>query len=552
MGADWLIRNARVIDGTGTQAFEADVVVDAGTITQILRRPGDAPAARRTVDAEGRVLSPGFIDMHAHSDIQILAGPDHTAKVSQGVTLEVLGQDGLSFAPIDEPTRAALLIQIAGWNGAPEDFAYDWDTVAAYLDRLDRGIACNAAYLVPQGTLRFMIVGPDDRPASPAQLEAMIALLTQGLREGAVGMSSGLTYPPGMFADNEELVSLCRVVGEHGGYYSPHHRSYGVGALEAYAEMIDLCRSARCPLHLTHAVMNFEPNRGRAGALLQLIDRATAAGADITLDSYPYLPGSTTLSALLPSWASAGGPEALLKRLRDPAQRAVIGYELEHVGTDGCHGCTADWRTIQISGVLNPALSDRVGSTIAELAQAINREPRDVFFQLLIEDQLGTTILQHVGHEENVQTIMRHQTHCGGSDSILVGERPHPRAWGTFPRYLSRYVRELGVLDLVDCIHHLTGRPAARLKLYQRGLVRQGYAADLVLFDPHTVQDTATYDQPRNAARGIDWVWVNGVPVIERTHRTPAQPGRAMRRTSHGTRPHPPQKAQHSARPTMP
>ncbi len=547
MSADWLIRNAQVIDGTGSQAFEADVVVEGGSITQILTHPGDAPAARRTIDAGGRVLSPGFIDMHAHSDIQILANPDHTAKVSQGVTLEVLGQDGLSFAPIDEPTRAALLIQIAGWNGTPEDFAYDWDTVAAYLDRLDRGIACNAAYLVPQGTLRFMVVGPDDQPASPAQVEAMVQLLQQGLREGAVGMSSGLTYPPGMFSDDEELTALCRVVGEHGGYYSPHHRSYGVGALEAYAKMINLCRSARCPLHLTHAVMNFEPNRGRAGELLELIDRATAAGADITVDTYPYLPGSTTLSALLPSWASEGGPEALLQRLRDPVQRRVIGDELEQVGTDGCHGCTADWSTIQISGVRNSALSGRVGATVAELAEASNREPRDVFFELLVEDRLGTTILQHVGHEENVRTIMQHHTHCGGSDSILVGERPHPRAWGTFPRYLSRYVRELGVLDLVDCIHHLTGRPAARLKLHQRGLVREGYAADLVLFDPHTVKDKATYMHPRRAAHGIDWVWVNGVPVIERSHRTSAQPGRAMRRTSQGTRAHQLQESRPSA-----
>ena len=539
MPADWLIRDARVVDGTGGPAFDADVVVDAGRIAQILRRPGEAPATRRTIDAAGRVLCPGFIDMHAHSDIQILADPEHTAKVSQGVTLEVLGQDGLSFAPVDGPTRAALRVQLAGWNGAPEDFDADWDTVGSYLDRLDRGIACNAAYLVPQGTLRLMVVGQDDRPASPVQLEAMVELLARGLHEGAVGMSSGLTYPPGMFASNEELVTLCRVVGEHGGYYCPHHRSYGAGALEAYAEMIEVCRSARCALHLTHAVMNFEPNRGRAGELVQLLDRSIAAGADITLDSYPYLSGSTTLSALLPSWASAGGPTALLRRLRDPAQRAVIGDELEHIGTDGCHGCITDWRTIQISGVLDDALSDRVGATVAELAQRSDREPRDVFFELLLQDQLGTTILQHVGHEENVQTIMRHPTHCGGSDSILVGQRPHPRGWGTFPRYLSRYVRELGVLDLVDCIHHLTGRPAARLKLLRRGLVREGYAADLVLFDPDTVQDTATYVEPRRPPRGIEWVWVNGVEVIEDACRTTAQPGRALRRTHRGTGPKP-------------
>lgn len=533
---DWLIRGARVIDGTGAAAYDADVTVEAGVISGIHRDPGTAPAARRTVEAGGRVLTPGFIDMHAHSDVQILANPDHTAKVSQGVTLEVLGQDGLSFAPVDEPTRQQLRSQIAGWNGDPDGFEFDWDTVAGYLDRLDRGVACNAAYLVPQGTLRRMVVGPDDRGASAEETDAMLALLARGLREGAVGMSSGLTYPPGMFADDEELVALCRVTAEHGGYYSPHHRSYGAGALDAYAEMIEVCRAAGCPLHLTHATMNFEPNRGQAPRLLELIDGATAGGADITLDTYPYLPGATTLSAVLPSWALSGGTDALFSRLRDPEQRARIGHEVEHLGTDGCHGCVADWRTIQISGVGNPALADRVGYTVAGLAEAGGRPAREEFFELLVEDRLATTILQHVGHEENVRAIMRHGTHCGGSDAILVGERPHPRAWGAFPRYLARYVRELGVLDLADCIHHLTGRPASRLRLHRRGLVREGYAADLVLFDPETVRDTATFDEPRQQAEGIAVVLVNGRAVIDGGVRTDALPGRALRRTDGGTR----------------
>jgi N-acyl-D-amino-acid deacylase len=534
--ADWLFRDARVIDGTGGEAYHADVVVDSGTITGIHRRPGQAPDARRTVDADGRVLSPGFIDMHAHSDIQILANPEHTAKVSQGVTLEVLGQDGLSFAPVDPDTRAALRGQIAGWNGDPEGFDYDWDTVAGYLDRLDRGIACNAAYLVPQGTLRRLVVGPDDRAATSDEVDAMCALLATGLDEGALGMSSGLTYPPGMYADDEELTALCRVVAERDGYYSPHTRSYGVGALEAYAEMIDLSRASGCALHLTHATLNFEPNRGRAGDLIELIDDALDDGVDITLDTYPYLPGSTTLSAVLPSWAFSGGPDALLRRLDDLDDRARIAHELEHVGTDGCHGCVADWRTIEVSGVRNPALSDRVGHTIADLAQASGRPAVEVFFELLVEDRLGTTILQHVGHEENVRAIMGHRVHCGGSDAILVGDRPHPRAWGTFPRYLGHYVRELGVLDLVDCVHHLTGRAAARLRLDRRGTVREGYAADLVLFDPDTVADRATFEQPRQVAAGIDYVLVNGEPVMEHGERTDALPGRALRRTDEGTR----------------
>lgn len=536
MTADWLFRGARVIDGSGERAYDADVTVEHGVITGIHRDGHAAGAARRVVAAGGRVLAPGFIDMHAHSDVQLLATPDHTAKVSQGVTLEVLGQDGLSFAPIDDTTRDVLRRQIAGWNGDPAGFDYDWATVGEYLDRLDRGIACNAAYLVPQGTLRLMVVGPDDVRATPEQVRRMKELLATGLDEGAVGMSSGLTYPPGMFANDAELVELLGVVADRGGYYSPHHRSYGAGALAAYAEMIEVCRAAGCALHLTHATMNFEPNKGRAGDLLRLIDHALDDGVDITLDSYPYLPGSTTLSAILPSWATTGGPEALLRSLGDPAVRARIGHEIEQVGTDGCHGCVTDWRTIQISGVGDPSLGDTVGHTIAEIAAASGRSATDVFFDLLVRDRLATTILQHVGHEENVQTIMRHRTHCGGSDAILVGDRPHPRAWGTFPRYLAHYVRELGVLDLVGCIHHFTGRPASRLRLDRRGLVREGYAADLVLLDPDVIQDTATFEQPRQQATGIDWVLVNGVAVMESGQRTDQLPGRALRRTDEGTR----------------
>ncbi len=533
---DLLIRDATVIDGTGAAAYRAHVSLDRGRISGI-HTDATPPAARRTIDAAGRVLAPGFIDMHAHSDLQLLVNPDHTAKVSQGVTLEVVGQDGLSFAPSDAAARAQLRRQIAGWNGEPDDFDLDWDTVAGYLDRLDGEIACNAAYLVPQGTLRLMVVGPENRPASAAEIAEMARLLRIGLEEGAVGMSSGLTYPPSMFADDDELATLCRVVAEAGGYYSPHHRSYGAGALEAYAEMIAVARASGCALHLTHATMNFEPNRGRAGELLEIIDAGLDDGVDITLDTYPYLPGATTLSAVLPSWSTSGGPDALLSRIADPVDRARIAHELDHVGTDGCHGCVTDWHTIQISGVRNLELSPYVGRTVAEIAAECGLAPTEVFFDLLVRDRLATTILQHVGHEENVQTIMRHRTHCGGSDAILVGERPHPRAWGTFPRYLARYVRDLGVLDLVDCVHHLTGRPASRLRLTDRGLVREGYAADLVLFDPDTVQDTATFEEPRQQARGIDWVLVNGVAVIEDGRRTDALPGRALRRTGTGTRP---------------
>ena len=523
-----LITGALVVDGSGSPGFHADVAVDAGRIVAI---GNDLPAAHRTIAADGLVLSPGFIDMHSHSDLQILVNPDHTAKVSQGVTLEVLGQDGLSFAPIDDPTRAVVRRQIAGWNGEPDDFDFSWSTVAGYLDRLDQGIACNAAYLVPQGTLRMMVVGTSNRPATGAELARMQQLLADGLREGAVGMSSGLTYTPGMFASTDELVALCEVLASYGGYYAPHQRSYGKGALEAYGEMVEVARRSGCALHLTHAVMNFGPNAGRGAELVAMIDKALASGVDVTTDTYPYLPGATTLAAILPSWTAEGGPDALLARLRDPSARERNTYELEQVGSDGCHGCVVDWDTIEIGGVRNPALSGAVGRTVAALAQRTGKPAADVFFEILLADDLATSILQHVGHEENVRAIMRHPSHTGGSDGILVGGKPHPRSWGTFPRYLAHYVRELGVLDLADCVHHLTGRAARRLRLPDRGLVREGYAADLVLFDPATVRDAATFPEPRRQAEGIPYVFVNGVPVIDDAHRTAAVPGRAIRRT---------------------
>ncbi|WP_426300939.1 N-acyl-D-amino-acid deacylase family protein [Arthrobacter sp. R-11] len=548
-----LISNAVLIDGTGEARRNADVLVD-GTVIAEIADAGSLTAAgtgaERTIDATGLVLSPGFIDMHAHSDLQLLVNPEHYAKLSQGVTTELLGQDGLSYAPVDDATLAGIRQKIAGWNDNPEDFDWDWRTVGEYLDRLDRvdedrvdedrvendggRIATNAAYLVPQGTVRALVMGFDEGEATPEQLEQMREVVRTAMAEGAVGMSSGLTYTPGMYATTEELGALCSVVGELDGFYAPHHRSYGKGALAAYAEMIGLSRATGCALHLSHATMNFAENKGRAGELLALIDEALDAGVDITLDTYPYLPGATTLSAILPSWASAGGTDATLSRLRDPESKARIREAVEIYGSDGCHGVVAEWDTLEISGVQNHALAGYVGRTIAQIAADEGREPFEVFTQILLDDRLGTGILQHVGHEENVRAIMVHRTHTGGSDGLLVGGKPHPRAWGTFPRYLGHYSRELGLMSLEETVHHLSGRPAARLKLDRRGLVREGYAADLVLFDPETVRDTATFENPRQAAAGIHYVFVNGTAAIDGGQPTGARAGRALRRSPDG------------------
>ncbi|MFF0272398.1 amidohydrolase family protein [Streptomyces sp. NPDC004330] len=522
---DLVFRDAEVVDGTGDASYRADVAVEGGRIAAIVKEGAAAgclrPTARRVVDAEGLVLSPGFIDMHAHSDLALLRDPNHSAKAAQGVTLEVLGQDGLSYAPVDDRTLAEVRRAITGWNGSGDDIDFDWRTVGEYLDRLDRGIAVNAAYLVPQGTVRMYAVGWEDRPATESELDHMRRLVAEGMEQGAVGMSSGLTYTPGMYAKDAELTELCRVVAGYGGYYCPHHRSYGAGALEAYEEMVRLTRDAGCALHLAHATMNFGVNEGRAPELLALLDEALDAGADISLDTYPYTPGCTTLVAVLPSWAGEGGPEAVLARLRDDATAERIRHHLEVVGSDGCHGVPVDWDTIEISGVSHGSLADWVGRRVDGWATAR---------RLLLEDRLGTTILQHVGHEENVRTIMRHRVHTGGSDGILQGTKPHPRAYGTFPQYLGRYARDLGVLSLEECVAHLTSRPAARLGLRDRGVVREGCVADLVLFDPDTVAAGSTYESPRTLPTGIPHVLVGGAFVIEDGRRTDALPGRSVRR----------------------
>ena len=530
-------RAATVVDGTGDDRFVADVAVEGSRIVAVIgagdRRRLQLPDDAVEVEAAGLVLAPGFIDMHAHSELAVLRGATHDAKILQGVTTEVLGQDGLGYAPLDDATAAVIPAQIAGWNGMPDEAP--WRSMEDLLTAIDRTAVANAAVLVPQGNLRMMVVGHENRPATDAEIDEMSTILGAAIDAGAFGMSSGLTYTPGMYADTAELEALCRVVAERGGYWAPHTRSYGGAALDAYREVLDIGRRTGCPIHLTHATMNFVPNRGRAAELLALIDAASGDGVDVTLDTYPYLPGATTLAALLPSRLAESGDLLGTIAALDGAGREAVRIELEDVGSDGFHGERADWDAIQISGVSDPHLTGLVGRSIAEIAASSGRPAIDVVLDTILADRGATGILMHVGDEENVRTIMRHPRHCGGSDGILVGARPHPRGRGTFARYLGHYVRELGVLTLEEAVRHLAGTPAARLGLDRgdapRGVIREGATADLVLFDPAAIGAGATFDAPLEPPVGIVEVLVAGVPVVLRRAVTGATPGRALRRT---------------------
>jgi N-acyl-D-amino-acid deacylase len=524
---DLLIRGGRVLDGAGNPWYRADVGIAGDRIAAVGRLAGEA--ARRTIDADGLFVCPGFVDMHTHSDLQVLANPGHEAKLCQGVTLEVLGQDGLSYAPVTDEVLAQLRRQLAGWNDDPPGFDWSWRSVAEFLDRLDGGIALNACYLVPHGTVRMVAMGMDDRAPTPAELERMRQLVAAGLDEGAVGLSSGLTYAPGMYATDDELVELCSVVARYGGFYCPHHRNYGSRAIEAYADCVAIARRAGCALHLAHAHLGFPPNKGRAPELLALVDGARAEGIDVTLDSYPYLAGNTYLHAYLPGWMHDGGPPAILGRLRDPSLRERLRVELEETGSDGHHGVPADWRVHVISGTRKHEHRALVGKSIAEAASEAGKRPIDLVCELLADDELGVAVVSHIGNEENVRAIMAHPAHTAGSDGILVGERPHPRSYGTFPRYLAVYVRELGILTWEQAVRKMTSLPCQRLGFADRGLLRPGLAADVVCLDPETVRDTATYEEPRRLPEGIPYVVVNGEVAVDDGRPTGVPTGRALR-----------------------
>jgi N-acyl-D-amino-acid deacylase len=524
-----LLSDGIVVDGLGNPSIRADVLVIGERIAGIFKG-SKRPDADRVVPIDGMVVAPGFIDMHTHSDLQVLCNPDHTSKLSQGVTTEVLGQDGLSYAPVDEPTLIELRAQLKGWNDDPPGFDWNWRTVGEYLQRLDGNTAVNCAYLVPHGNLRMLVMGNAPRLATPDELGQMKALLRQALEEGGVGLSTGLTYVPAMYSDTDELVALCEVVAEYGGFYCPHHRNYGTDAVGGYAECFEIARRSGVALHLAHTHLSFEANRGKLPQLLRMFDEAIADGVDFSFDAYPYLAGMTTLLSQLPSWALAGTGEQQMERLRDPETRRRIVEALDFIGSDGHQGLTVNWSTVYLAGLPGaPEMEWMMEGSLADAARRLNTSPAELALDLLIATERAAACVFFIGIEEHVRTLMQRDEHTVGSDGILIGNRPHPRSWGTFPRMLETYVREEKVLTLEECVRHMTSSAANRLRLMDRGRIAAGAKADLVVFDKDKVKANATYEHPRQAATGIVHVMVNGQFAVENNRVTGQRAGRTLK-----------------------
>jgi N-acyl-D-amino-acid deacylase len=530
--SELVLRGGTIVDGSGGPAFRGDVLVRDGRIAAIGRDADaqlSAAADARIIDVGGLHVAPGFIDTHSHSDLRVLAEPDLPMKVQQGITLDVLGQDGISVAPVRDEDVEQVRKQLAGLLGDP-DVPRDWRSVADYLALLDRGAAINLAYLVPHGAVRAGAMGLSARAPDAAELARMVALVRQAMDEGALGLSTGLIYPPCCYGDTDELVALCGAVAQKGGVFVVHMRSESDHILGALDEMIDVGRRSGVHVHLSHFKIAGRDNWPRVGAMLDKVRAAQASGVRITADQYPYVAGSTMFGAILPPWAHDGGTEATLARLASADERARLRADLERPGPNAWDSFW-QWTGpdgIVVSDVPSGRRPEVVGKTVAEAAGAAGVEPLDFALELLSSERMGVSMISFSQSEEVVERVMR-EPYVNACTDGLLGGRPHPRAYGTYPRLLGRYVRERGVLTLEECVRKLTAQAADAMHLTDRGRVAVGLVGDLVAFDAAAVADKATFADPRQAPEGIVHVVVAGVPVVTAGKPTGARPGRALR-----------------------
>jgi dihydroorotase/N-acyl-D-amino-acid deacylase len=529
---DLVIRNGHVIDGTGSPWYAADIGIRAGKIAGI-GRLADAPA-KRTIDARGMVVAPGFIDMLGQSEMTILVNPHLPSKIFQGITTEVTGE-GSSIAPLNDAILRADHVAWEHYGVQPT-----WRTFRDYFARLRKqGMGINLASYVGATQVRRMVLGDDDRSPSAAELERMKALVRDAMREGAVGLSTSLQYAPAPYAKTGELIALAAEAARFGGTYASHIRDEGDAIIPALDEAFRIGREAHIPVEIWHLKAAGKSNWGRMPEIVAHIEAARQSGLDVAADTYAYPAAFNTFSAVIPPWAHDGGDQKLIGRLKDPAMRARIRQEMETPSSQWNN----EWQQVKgpesfvLSAVQNPRLIPLQGKTIAEIARLWNKDPVDTVFDILIEDEAFTMVGMFIMDEPDVALALRQPwvSICNDSqgsalDGVLGREHPHPRAFGTFPRILRKYVREEKLLTLEDAIRKFTSLPAGRMRFGDRGVLKAGMWADVVVFDPETVRDLATFDRPNQLSEGMRFVLVNGVPVIEEGKMTNALPGKVLTR----------------------
>jgi N-acyl-D-amino-acid deacylase len=530
---DVIIHGGRLVDGTGAPWVKGDLAIGGDRIAAI----GDlsSSTAKSRVDATGLVVAPGFIDMLGQSEDFVLVDGRAASKITQGITTEITGE-GKSIAPVNERMIAAAK---PSWDhyGITQDFT----TLRAYFERLETRSkpALNIGTFVGAGGVRDFVIGRENRPATPADLAAMEALVARAMEEGALGLSTSLQYVPDRFATTEEIIALAKVAKKFGGIYITHQRSESGRIFESLDEVFRIARDAAIPAEVWHLKTAYKANWGKMPEVLRRIEAARASGLDVTANQYPYTRASNGLDACLPLWVREGGTEPMLKRLADPALRERIkremddpnpsGWENQWYGSGGGDG-------VMLSSVLNPDLKTFEGKTFTEIGTALGKDPRDAVMDLVVADRGDSYVIISIMEEADVRTALAHplvsiDTDSGAraEDGPLSHSKSHPRGWGTFPRILGKYVREEKLLSLEEAVRKMTSRAAARVGLHDRGLLRTGFFADITVFDPVTIRDVATFEDPNRYSVGVTHVFVNGERVVADGKITDARPGRPLR-----------------------
>ncbi len=528
---DVVIRNGHIVDGTGSPWYAADLGIRDGRVAAIGDLSG--ASAKRTIDARGMVVAPGFIDMLGQSELTILVDPHLPSKIYQGITTEITGE-GDSVAPQTDATIQADRVSYEHYHITP-----DWRTLDQYFQRLEKqGMGINLATYVGATQVRRVVLGDADVQPTPAQLEHMGALVDRAMQQGAMGVSSSLEYAPAPYASTEELIALAKEAAKYGGIYATHMRSEGDGEMASIEETIRIGREAHIPVEIWHLKTAGKRNWGKMPEVVAKIDAARAAGVDINADTYAYTAWFNSLSAFIPPWAHDGGDAKLIARLKDPATRARIRKDMLAASTKWDN----EWdeipgpQAVLIGVVQNPELLPLQGKTLAEVAKLWKEDPIDALCDLLIKDHAFTGVAVFGMSEPDVVLALQQPWVAVDNDSsgtaptgLLGQEHPHPRAYATFPRILRKYVREEHKLSLPDAIRKFSALPAQRMHLTNRGVLKKGMWADVVVFDPATIRDVATFENPNQLSQGMEYVLVNGVPVIDGGKMTNALPGKVLR-----------------------
>jgi N-acyl-D-amino-acid deacylase len=528
---DIIFRDAKIVDGSGQPAVSADIAVAGPKIAEVGSL--DEAEAKTIVDAAGKVITPGFIDIHSHADFSLPVLPTAESLIHQGITTVVIGQCGLSPAPLLSETREKVVSALCGFFG---DFAKaipwaQWNSFEDYLNFLEHiRITPNVVPLVGHGMIRAGIVGYGEEPADDNQMARMKTELSKALDQGAIGMSTGLIYPPGAFVSTEELIELTKVVGARNGYYFSHIRGENETLLEAVAEAVRIGKETNTKVQISHFKAGGKVNWDKSEKAIALLHKARKEGLDVSADLYPYRAGSTALAALLPQWAHVGGPAETLKRLADRNNRTRMKRDMQTSGFVS----VIEWKDVLITSA--PHHPRYEGRYISELAETANKSGFDWLFEALLQSKLDMFMAVFGMSAENRYKEITFAGMMIGTDGFGLAATgpmakgvPHPRNYGTFPRVLARYVRELKILTMEEAIYKMTGQPAAKLRLFDRGMLKPGLAADLVMFDPATVSDKATYKKPHQYAEGIGCVMVNGEFAVRDAVHTAATPGKVLK-----------------------